>query len=83
MIWCSTVLCLILLQSSVCECQNIQSEKSDNNRRAREVQGGYNLAFTQESYNVVIPENSLGQAHDMFSRIFRLRIYDFFLSNIM
>ena len=63
MIWCSTVLCLILLQSSVCECQNIQSEKSDNNRRAREVQGGYNLAFTQESYNVVIPENSLGKVY--------------------
>ena len=64
MIWCSTVLCLILLQSSVCECQNIQSEKSDNKRRAEfQVQGGNNLAFTQESYNVVIPENSLGKVY--------------------
>jgi hypothetical protein len=25
----------------------------------------------------------LGQAHDMFSRIFRIRIYKFFLPNIM
>ena len=25
----------------------------------------------------------LGQAHDMFSRIFRMRIYEFFLPNIM
>jgi len=64
MIWCSTVLCLILLQSSVCECQNIQSEKSDNKRRGEfHVQGGNNLAFTQESYNVVIPENSLGKVY--------------------
>ena len=26
---------------------------------------------------------ALGQAHDMFSRIFRMRIYEFFLPNIM
>ena len=24
-------------------------------------------------------EDNIGQAHDMFSRIFRIRIYDFFL----
>ena len=53
-----------LLQNSIWECQNIQGEKSDINRRkAREVQGGNNLAFTQESYNVVIPENSLGKVY--------------------
>ena len=27
-------------------------------------------------------EDNIGQAHDMFSRIFRIRIYDFFLPNI-
>ena len=27
--------------------------------------------------------NAIGQAHDMFSRIFRIRINDFFLPNIM
>ena len=27
--------------------------------------------------------NYKGQAHDMFSRIFRIRIYEFFLPNIM
>ena len=28
-------------------------------------------------------DQELGQAHDMFSRIFRIRIYEFFLPNIM
>jgi hypothetical protein len=30
-----------------------------------------------------ISTSSLGQAHDMFSRIFRIRVYEFFLPNIM
>ena len=28
-------------------------------------------------------DQELGQAHDMFSRIFRIRIYEFFLPNII
>jgi hypothetical protein len=28
-------------------------------------------------------DTNIGQAHDMFSRIFRIRIYEFFLQNII
>ena len=33
--------------------------------------------------NVTILPHQIGQAHDMFSRIFRIRIYKYFLPNIM
>ena len=37
------------------------------------------IAFVNEHIETL---HELGQAHDMFSRIFRIRIYDFFLPNI-
>ena len=49
------ILFLILLLHSVSECQSVKSD--------RKVNLVTNLAFTQENYNVVIPENSLGKVY--------------------
>ena len=37
----------------------------------------------EENYPSIGDPKEIGQAHDMFSRIFRIRIYEFFLPNIM
>jgi hypothetical protein len=40
-------------------------------------------AALEENYPSIGDPKEIGQAHDMFSRIFRIRIYKFFLPNIM
>ena len=37
----------------------------------------------EENYPSIGDPKEIGQAHNMFSRIYRLRIYEFFLPNII
>ena len=37
----------------------------------------------EENYPSIGDPKEIGQAHDMFSRIFRIRIYEFFSTNIL
>ena len=55
------ILALYLICLSVSECQSLQV-KRENSASSRKVIRT-NLAFTQENYNVVIPENSIGKVY--------------------